>query len=355
MLKALKTKLGAMMTQYPTFALQHARLLYMVRVTIVMSFILLVVRVFDVPYGYWALITAVTILGTIPFVGGVLSKARQRVLGTIAGGLIGLALFLIPPQYHWIHHFVFFALLIGAMYFTQERYAYAALMAGITIVIVAGGGPADFEAAGWRIMNVLWAGVVAVLVSLYIFPSRATDQFIFLLEKFLQEFNRYYIQHIEDAKQGIFEPAHADKLNALVDQQQSILPHALKESGINKNVLNSILLIEKRLYAELEALISTQWDGQQGKDEISEMDGLIETQYALTKHFEDLAHQIENKDVTAMRVEDIHILNLSPDTIAHPMGDSRDISYFGYLWLNREMARQFVQLTIVTKKVFAYQ
>ncbi len=327
----------------------------MVRVTLVMGLILGVVRVFNVPYGYWALITAVTILGAIPFVGGVLSKAKQRIAGTMMGGALGLALFLIPPEYHWTHHVAFFALLIAAMYFTQEHYAYAALMAAVTIVIVAGGGPADFEAAGWRMLNVLWAGVVAVVVSVFVFPAKATDEFLFLLESFMRELNVYYTQHIESAKQGVFKPAHADRLNTLVDKQQSILPHALKESGVHTPALNTILLIEKRLYAELEALISAQWDAQQGKDEISELDGLINTQYSLAMQFDALAQQISNKEVTAVDQEDIGILNLTSDKIAHPKGDSRDISYFGYLWLNREMARQFAQLTVVTKKVFAYQ
>ncbi|WP_028023339.1 FUSC family protein [Enterovibrio calviensis] len=343
------------MTKYASFAHKHDRLLYMVRVTLVMGLILGVVRVFNVPYGYWALITAVTILGAIPFVGGVLSKAKQRIAGTMMGGALGLALFLIPPEYHWTHHVAFFALLIAAMYFTQEHYAYAALMAAVTIVIVAGGGPADFEAAGWRMLNVLWAGVVAVVVSVFVFPAKATDEFLFLLESFMRELNVYYTQHIESAKQGVFKPAHADRLNTLVDKQQSILPHALKESGVHTPALNTILLIEKRLYAELEALISAQWDAQQGKDEISELDGLINTQYSLAMQFDALAQQISNKEVTAVDQEDIGILNLTSDKIAHPKGDSRDISYFGYLWLNREMARQFAQLTVVTKKVFAYQ
>ncbi|MGF1766978.1 FUSC family protein [Enterovibrio makurazakiensis] len=343
------------MTQYTDFAHKHARFLYMIRVTLVMGFILVIVRVFDVPYGYWALITAVTILGAIPFVGGVLSKAKQRISGTVMGGLLGMALFLIPPDYHWTHHIAFFVLLIAAMYFTQEHYAYAALMAAVTIVVVAGGGPADFEAAGWRILNVLWAGVLAVVVSVYVFPAKATDQFLLLVESFLQELSHYYTQHIESAKQGAFEPAHADRLNELVDKQQSILPHALKESGVHTPALNTILLIEKRLYAELEALISTQWDAQQGKDEISELDGLTDSQYALAKQFDALALQITNKKVTAILEQDIGILNLASSNIAHPKGDTRDISYFGYLWLNREMARQFAQLTVVTKKVFAYQ
>ncbi len=129
----------------------------MVRVTLVMSAILLIVRLFDLPYGYWALITAATILGAIPLIGGVLTKANQRVWGTLIGGLLGLAMFLIPDAYHWTHHILFLAVLLTAMYFTQEKYSYAAVMVAITVVIVAGGGPADFDAAKWRIINVAWA------------------------------------------------------------------------------------------------------------------------------------------------------------------------------------------------------
>ncbi|MEI8609549.1 FUSC family protein [Enterovibrio norvegicus] len=350
------------MSQYRAFAIQHTRLFYMIRISFVMTAILLIVRVFELPYGYWALITAVTILGTIPFIGGVLTKANQRVWGTVIGGAVGLALFLVPEQYHWTHHVLFLGALLVAMYFTQEKYAYAALMVAITIVVVAGGGPADFDAATWRILNVVWAAVFSVLSSVFIFPSRATTHFLYMLEQFLQQSAKYYHQHNQYMHPNgnpdpstPFEPLHADKLSALIDQQQNLLPHVQKETQAHSNLYTNILLIEKRLYADLEALISTHWDAQQGKDKISDMPGLMETKEALALQFQQLAEQVANKSVNAVLLEDISLLQLIPKGHDELRDDDSDISYFGYLWLNREMARQFAHLTEVSSKLFRYQ
>ncbi|SKA56413.1 FUSC family protein [Enterovibrio nigricans] len=340
------------MHAYANFALKHTRLLYMLRVSFVLGVILLITRMFTIPYGYWALITAVTILGAIPFVGGVLSKAKQRVTGTIVGAVLGLLLFLIPPQYHWTHHFAFFGVLIAAMYYTQEKYAYASLMAAITIVIVAGGGPADVAAAGWRIFNVLWAAILTIFASLFIFPAKATERFIYLLEQYLVECSHYYAKHIKHAQQGKFPPSHAERLNTIIETQQSLLPHMLVESGVNKSVLGDVLLIEKRLFAELEALLSTQWESQQGQDEIMSMEGLTTAQSQLADNFQVLAQQVSDKRVTDVDPIDIKLLNLTKEQLCQSTNDISDISYYGYLWLNREMARQFIQLSNVSAALF---
>ncbi|MGF1725267.1 FUSC family protein [Photobacterium nomapromontoriensis] len=339
--------------RYELFAIQHIRLLYMIRVAIVMSFILLTVRIFNIPYGYWALITAVTILGTIPYIGGVLSKAKERILGTVIGGVIGLALFLIPVQWHWTHHLMFLALLIGSMYYTQEKYTYAALIVAVTLVVVAGGGPEDFDAAIWRVLNVLWAGILTILASLYIFPTRATSQFTYLLNQFLQESCLYYHRHNQEMALNIFDPMHADKLASIIDKQAGLLPHVLKEAGENSSTYSDILLIEKRIYADLETLISTQWDTQQGKDKISNMPDLTHAKEQLANQFQRLGEQVAKKSILVVLAQDITILSLQPKRHPHPHDDTSDISYFGYLWLNRELARQFSQLTYASSKLFS--
>ncbi|WP_237465572.1 FUSC family protein [Vibrio stylophorae] len=349
------------MSAYTRFALQHSRFLYMIRVTLVMATILFFVRWFHIPYGYWALITAVTILGAIPFVGGVISKANQRIWGTLTGALIGLSLFLIPPQYHWTHHLLFLGLLVGVMYYTQESYSYTALMAAITMVIVAGGGPADMSAAGWRIMNVLWAAVLTIAASLYVFPSRASDQFIHLTAQFLKQSQRYLAHHGKEIHQQTYLTFHATTLSNLIDRQIALLPHAVKEIRPLRSVLIQLLAIEKRFYADLETLVSTHWERQLGKEKICEMAGLNEAQQALSEQFSALATAIEHKQVLAIEINDIELMSLQPHhhvpeqaTTPEALDDQSDISYFGYLWLNRELARQFSQLSHACQQLHRY-
>ncbi|MGS4880893.1 hypothetical protein [Photobacterium damselae] len=67
------------MNYYERFAIRYYRFLYILRVFVTFSLILSITRIFDIPYGTWALITAVTVMGSMPFIGGVLSKAKQRI------------------------------------------------------------------------------------------------------------------------------------------------------------------------------------------------------------------------------------------------------------------------------------
>ncbi|KLV01469.1 membrane protein [Photobacterium aquae] len=343
------------MNKYQHFALKNYRFLYVFRVFIAFSLIQLIIRLFDIPYGTWALITAVTVMGTIPFIGGVLSKAKQRIWGTVIGALMGLSLYLIPAQYNWLHHLMFLAVTLAAMYCTQKKYAYASLVVAITIVVVAGGGPEDFDAAMWRTVNVLWAGIVSILCSIYVFPSRATDHFFDLVSQFLEKSGEYYHQHNQELSMSTFNPLHTQELAKLLDKQQDLLPHALKEAGPNKQVIANVLLIEKRIYTMIDTLVSTPWDTQKGQQKISDMPCLTQAKEQLARRFERLSRQIERKTITPIHKDEIIILHLLPQRGPHDQDDTSDISYFGYLWLNRELARQFSKLSQSLCKVFQYQ
>ena len=147
---------------------------------------------------------------------------------------------------------------------------------------------------------------------------------------------------------------HAEKLAVLIDKQQALLPHLRKESSRQFGLFSNALMIQKRLYADLETLFSTNWDAQQGKDKISDMPGLTRAKQQLADHFSELANQISRKSVDAVLLEDIPLLQLVPQGHESQPGDSSDISYYGYLWLNREMARQFAHLTEICSKLMRY-
>ncbi|MGF1689152.1 FUSC family protein [Photobacterium japonica] len=343
------------MRHYQHFALKYYRFLYVFRVFTALSLIQLIIYLFNVPYGTWALITAVTVMGTIPFIGGVLSKAKQRIWGTVIGAALGLSLYLIPSQWNWLHHGMFLGLTLVAMYCTQKKYAYASLVVAITIVVVAGGGPEDFDAALWRTVNVLWAGIVAILCSIYVFPSRATDHFFDLVSQFLAQSGQFYHQHNQALSRGAFDPLQTQALAQLLDQQQELLPHAIKEAGHNKQVIINTLLIEKRMYTMIDTLVSTSWDTQQGQEKISDMPCLTQAKEQLARRFARLSRQITRKAITPIHKNEIIILHLVPQRAPHDQDDISDVSYFGYLWLNRELARQFSTLSQTLCKLFRYQ
>ncbi len=118
-------------------------------------------------------------------------------------------------------------------------------------------------------------------------------------------------------EQSEFKPMHAEKLAVLIDKQQALLPHLRKESSRQFGLFSNALMIQKRLYADLETLFSTNWDAQQGKDKISDMPGLTRAKQQLADHFSELANQISGKSVDAVLLEDIHFCSLSPKGTNH--------------------------------------
>ncbi|GAD30006.1 conserved hypothetical protein [Photobacterium leiognathi lrivu.4.1] len=342
------------MKNYSHFAIKYFRQLLVFRVFVALSIIISVIQIFNLPYGSWALITAVTIMGSIPFLGGVLSKASQRISGTILGAIIGLSLFLLPASYNWLHHVILIAAVVTAIFFTQGKYSYASLVVAITIVVVAGGGPEDLHAAVWRTINVFWAAVVAICCSLFIFPARATDHYLDYTHNFIKLCCDYYHKHNQQIATGNYKPIDISPLSTILDKQTALQPHTKNENVASKQLLTEIILTEEQIFTMLGSMLHTKWDTQLGQAKISDMPGLMEAKEQLANRFEKLAKQMEKQVILPVKRDEIKMLSILPPPEMHEQSDASDISYYGYLWLNREVARQFSLLTHLLHEYYSH-
>ncbi|EAS64405.1 FUSC family protein [Photobacterium angustum] len=342
------------MKNYSRFAIKYFRQLLVFRVFVALIIIVSIIQIFNLPYGSWALITTVTIMGSIHFLGGVLSKANQRITGTILGAIIGLSLYLIPTSYNWLHHIILITTVVTAIYYTQGKYSYAALVVAITVVVVAGGGPEDLHAAMWRTINVFWAAIVAICCSLYIFPARATDHYLNYTHQFIKLCCNYYHQHNQQIAVENFQPIDINPLSNILDKQTSLQPHTKNENIASKQLLTEIMLTEEQIFTMMGSMLHTRWDKQLGQNKINDMPGLMEAKEQLADRFSRLAIQIENQHILPVKQEEIKMLSLLPPTDNHEQSDTSNISYYGYLWLNREIARQFSQLTHLLSEYYSH-
>ena len=80
----------------------------------------------------------------------------------------------------------------------------------------------------------------------------------------------------------------------------------------------------------------------------------MEAKEQLANRFSLLAIQIENQHILPVKQEEIKMLSLLPPTENHEQSDASNISYYGYLWLNREIARQFSQLTHLLSEYYSH-
>jgi uncharacterized membrane protein YccC len=154
-------------------------------------FVALLVRL---PEPAWALITVFVVM-LAQFVGAVAEKSVMRVIGTIAGGVIGYLLTAGLEQQP-----VLYLLLVGSVVgfgtamFGYTKYPYAFLLCALTTMVVASNGmnnPAfSWQPALWRIVEVCVGVIVAVLVSSLLWPRYARKEFMEKMQLALEELRK---------------------------------------------------------------------------------------------------------------------------------------------------------------------
>jgi uncharacterized membrane protein YccC len=152
-----------------SLALRHA-----LRVAIVTAVAVLVTRLLDLPRGYWVTITVLIILQ--PFAGATLIKALQRVLGTVTGALITVALVAVvsDPRGLLVVVFVFAAVCVA---FLRVNYLIYSMFLTPTFVLLAEMSAGDWHLAQLRTINTLIGGALGLAGSWLLWPTPERDRF----------------------------------------------------------------------------------------------------------------------------------------------------------------------------------
>jgi len=130
----------------------------------------------------WALFT-VFVLMIAQYVGAIAEKSLFRIIGTVAGGLLGYFLTASFEQ-NPVIFVILVSLIVGACtaMFGQSRYPYAFLLCALTMVVVVGNGLGDpdnsWQYALWRIEEVTLGILVVMLVQSQIWPRFAREEFL---------------------------------------------------------------------------------------------------------------------------------------------------------------------------------
>jgi uncharacterized membrane protein YccC len=152
-----------------SMAMRHA-----LRVAIVTAVAVLVTRLFNLPRGYWVTITAIIILQ--PYAGATLIKVLQRVVGTVAGALITVALVAIVRDPRGLL-VVIFVLATVCVAFLRVNYLVYSVFLTPTFVLLAELSAGDWHLAGLRVINTLIGGALGLAGSWLIWPTPERDRF----------------------------------------------------------------------------------------------------------------------------------------------------------------------------------
>ncbi|MBV7314406.1 FUSC family protein [Shewanella sp. NIFS-20-20] len=311
--------------------LRYPAWFHALRVTMTSAIAMVIIAATNVPHGVWALITIIMVMGSVAYLGEVLSKARQRIIGTLTGAAMGLSLYLLPASASVAHTGLFLVMLAVSIYFTRSRYSYAMLLCALTLTLVATAGPGNLYVAWERTINVIWGALLAMVTSRVLFPIRAFQHFHILNAELIDSAARIYQAHLDgiDSSQSLQQ---ISQLKSLMMKQTSLLPHAIRESGLGSERLANITEAHKRILHSLQTLTETQWPATlPHTDEQNQLSALMST----------LAREMLTRSPTQLSGDALTILHSQG-----PLSDSDKVNtdLAGYWWLNQELARRVNKL-----------
>jgi uncharacterized membrane protein YccC len=241
---------------------RNAKLIHATRVAVGILASIAVTTGIRLPHGEWASITLLVVIGGLQHHGNIRKKAAERALGTLIGAAVGLALILLQS---WLHFAALTYLLmaiacgVGA-YYAIGKAGYVALLAAITVVIVAGHGDAEVSDGLWRSADVL-IGIALALAFSFALPLYATYSWRYKLSDGLRDCARLYSRIV--GGQPLDDDEHQKLLIRQVSmlvQLRSLMPSVSKEINVPVNVLEAVQRNFRGIVGALEMLSTTHLD-----------------------------------------------------------------------------------------------
>lgn len=318
------------MTKYQYFLVHHYRWFHALRVTISCAIVLIISSLFDIPYGSWAIITCVVVQGPHSHLGAVKARAKQRILGTIIGIVVGLGLLYMPFESEVSHSIAMLGALLIMIYFTQSKYPYMALVASITMVIVSTPGPEDLIIAEWRSLNIIWGTVIALGVSYMVLPTKASHLFQMQVKQSLNLLAKIYpVTNIPSLRDITRHSRH--QVIKVQHQQRALLPLIVNEHNDTYQAAYSALQNQRKIISLMEAIIFTQWDFKRTLP--NDLIISIEANAKYLKHLKEDFPIEQEEQLFACVIEDA------------------DRTEIAYLWLHNEIQRLIIELEDAIKKL----
>lgn len=160
---------------------------------------------FQIPQGYWVTLTAVIALK--PNYGGTSQMILQRVIGTVIGGVIGIAIVALIHN-SWVISVCLLLLIMGAMAVQPlSIILFITLLTPAIILLLNATSQGGWEIGVLRIADSLAGGVLALLGSFLLFPQWERQQLPAQLETTIRA-NLIYFQQV------IAAYLHPDKVGA---------------------------------------------------------------------------------------------------------------------------------------------
>ncbi|ECD7340077.1 FUSC family protein [Salmonella enterica subsp. enterica serovar Newport] len=246
--------LNRAITPFEYLTYSHYKVVHGVRMAFAFVLAFMVIRLLHVPDATWLLITIVVVMGPVSFWGNVLTRALQRMMGTLFGAISGLvALYLEIYSLPWMLVWCAVVMFVCGV-LTLGKRPYMGLLIGITLAVVCCVKPGDMNAALWRSGDVIIGSLLALFFT-SIYTQKAFIRWRLMMSRQLKNMSNIYSAHISP---DVLERPHLlikyhQILRELVNIRPLISP-CVRETHISKEVFESIQVMSRNLVSTLELL-----------------------------------------------------------------------------------------------------
>ena len=232
---------------------------FALRVAIVTTVAVGFTELLALPRGYWVTITVIVILQ--PYTGVTLTRAVQRVLGTILGALVAMALGALfhDPRAILVIAFVFVACCVALL---PVNYAAYSVFLTPTFVLLAEASAGEWNLAWTRVLDTLLGGALALLGTRLLWPSPERARYPMHAAAALRAVRAYLdqtIDHFDDrttAASDALRSARRAVGLATINAEESIQRALAEAHGDEGRMAPSLTLLAyiRRLTASIAAL-----------------------------------------------------------------------------------------------------
>lgn len=259
---------------------RHARLIHAVRVSLGLLASILLTTGMDLPHGEWASVTMLVVIGGLQHHGNIRKKAAERAIGTLIGAAVGL---LVVTQQAWVGlpWLTYLAMSVACGFFAYHaigKGGYTALLAAITLFIVAGHGVNPVTDGLWRTVNIL-IGIALALAFSFALPLYAVYSWRYNLSSALRDCAIGYGRIIKG--RSITDDEHLklmDRLNTVMVPLRSLMPSVSKEVRISTTELDALQRNLRMCISTLEILGNTRPDAS-NPDAMARMQSVLKAEH----------------------------------------------------------------------------
>ncbi len=229
-------------------------MIHAVRVSLGLLASILLTTGINLPHGEWASVTMLVVIGGLQHHGNIGKKAAERAIGTLVGAAVGLVL-VVQQSWLGLPWLTYFAMAVVCGFFSYHaigKGGYTALLAGITVFIVAGHGDNPVSDGLWRGVDIL-IGIALALAFSFALPLYAVYSWRYNLADALRDCATLYGRIISG------QSVTADEHLKLV-QLRSLMPSVSKEVKISMTELDAIQRQLRLCVSTLEILGNTRPD-----------------------------------------------------------------------------------------------